>query len=178
MTPEPLGRVVEGDRRLLAKIDAAMEEAARRGGVVCGRGCTECCRGPFEVTALDALRLREGLRRLEKEDPARAARIKERVEADPGDAAEDRMCAALDPESGTCDLYAWRPVTCRTFGPATRTVEGGVAACERCYRGLEDEQVAARAVDVDPDGMEAALLDELESLGCEGASTVAQALKP
>ena len=181
MTRVEWARIAEEDRRLLVVIANAMDEVKRRSGerVVCRLGCTECCRGPFEITALDALRLRAGLRALESTDAARAERVKARAGESVAATAEeeDRMCPALDPETGGCNLYAARPVTCRTFGPATRTVEGGVAACELCYAGEEDDAVAACAVEVDGEGLEAALLEELEGLGSGGATTVGEALR-
>ena len=33
---------------------------------------------------------------------------------------DDVPCPALDPETGGCDLYAARPITCRTFGLTLR----------------------------------------------------------
>lgn len=151
-----------------------MAEAASRGGVACRLGCTECCRGAFELTAADVLRLREGFRRLCERDAATAARLLARVDASTG--GDDEFCPALDPETGACELYEARPVTCRTFGPATHTVEGGVAACERCYAGLSDAGIAARAVSPDPHGLEAALIAELKDKGHGGAASVAAAL--
>jgi Fe-S-cluster containining protein len=85
------------------------------------------------------------------------------------------MCPVLDPETGACVLYEARPVTCRVFGAATRTAEG-VAACEKCYAGWSDEAIAAQATDVDPDGLEAALIAELEARGHKCAASVAEAL--
>lgn len=174
-----LVRIEAADRRILDGIAAAMAEVVSKGGVACRRGCTECCRGPFEITMLDALRLESGLHQLSGRDAARAERVKARAEecaaGDPG--AEDRMCAALDPGTGECDLYEARPVTCRLFGPATWTIEGGVAACELCYVGLDDSAVADRAVEVDAEGQEQALLEELARLGCRGVTTVADAIR-
>lgn len=172
-------RIETADRRLLGGIAVALAEAESRGGVACRRGCIECCRGPFEITMLDALRLEAGLHELSQTDAARAQRVKARAEeCAAGDAgAEDRMCPALDPETGECDLYEARPVTCRLFGPATRTIEGGVAACDLCYQGLDDGAVADRAVEVDAEGQERALLEELERLGWQGVTTVADALR-
>ena len=36
------------------------------------------------------------------------------------DFANDAACPALDPATGRCDVYAWRPMTCRVFGPPVR----------------------------------------------------------
>jgi Fe-S-cluster containining protein len=179
MTDADRARIEAADRRLLEDIASAAAEAVRKGGVACRRGCTECCRGPFEITMLDALRLETGLRELSHSDAARAQRVKARAEEAAACHAgmEDRMCPALDPQTGECDLYEARPVTCRLFGPATRTVEDGVAACELCYQGRDDGEVADRAVEVDAEGRESALLEELERLGWSRTTTVTEAIR-
>jgi len=177
---------VASDRELIQIVDAAMAEAVRLSGkwVVCEPGCAECCIGPFPITQLDAWRLREGLAQLELRDAARAARVRrrsreriERLTDYPGDTttgildededAEDRFaalpdeeyCPALDPETLTCDLYEARPITCRIFGPAVRSGGDALGVCELNYEGATNEQIAACQVQVDPGGMEDALLE-------------------
>jgi Fe-S-cluster containining protein len=153
---EPV-RPAEGGRGLglnLAQIDAAMAEAVRKSGawIACRAGCFECCIGPFPITQDDARRLRSGLSRLAGTDPGLAARLQHRarihVEAD------EAPCPALDPETGTCDLYDDRPVTCRTFGPAVRSGGQVVGVCELCYVGATDEEIASCAVQVDLDDVQ------------------------
>ena len=177
---------VTSDRELIQIVDAAMAEAARLSGawVVCRPGCAECCLGPFPITQLDAWRLREGLAQLERRDPERAARVRRRSResvarmADfPGDSttgildedeeAEERFaalpdeeyCPALDPDALTCDLYEARPITCRIFGPAVRSGGDVLGVCELNYQGATDEQIVACQVQVDPAGLEDALLE-------------------
>ena len=195
-----LVRIEDGDRELVRIVDAAVGEAARRSGpwVVCRRGCTQCCLGPFAITQLDAGRLKEGLRMLEAADPYRAERVKRRAARYvaaigpqyPGDpvtgaladaenlppAFDDEACPALDPETGCCDLYSARPITCRTFGPAVRTGDQEFAVCELCYEGATEQQTAACAVEIDPDRLEYALLTALEARGVQGMTIVAFAL--
>ena len=202
---EPLARLASGDRTLVQILDTAMAEAARRSGswLACRPGCTECCIGPFPITQLDALRLRTGLAELEAHDPERAARVRERAwdyvarlgpqfpgdpdagvldESEEGEErfaayAEEEPCPALDPATGTCDLYAARPVTCRLFGPAVRVGGEVLGVCELCYRGARDEEIVACEVEPDPDGLEDALLDEAEeTTGKRGQTIVAFAL--
>jgi len=80
--------------------------------------------------------------------------------------ADDEVCPALDPQTGTCDLYAWRPMTCRTFGPPVRSgPEQGLAVCELCYHGASDEQIAACEMVPDPDGLEEKLLRQMAEKG-------------
>jgi Fe-S-cluster containining protein len=186
---------VPTDRDLIQIVDGAMAEAARRSGawLACRPGCHQCCIAPFAITQLDAVRLRAGLADLELVDLERAAAVRRRARAsverlcrespadplgyalDCDDAAEDEPCPALDPATGTCDLYAARPVTCRTFGPAVRS-GGSVAVCELCYREASDAEIAACEVAVDPDHLEAELLQHLEGAGRSGDTVVAFAL--
>lgn len=164
---------MDGDRELIQIVDGVMAEAERRSGawLACRPGCFQCCIGPFPITQLDALRLQEGLADLGAQDPERAVRVRTRAEASVArlrrefganpvaqvleieEAAEDELCPALDPESGLCELYAARPITCRTFGPAVRlssaTEAHAVGVCELCYQGASDAQIAACEVEID-----------------------------
>ena len=188
---------MRGDPELVQIVDRAMAEAVRKSGswLLCRLGCHECCIGPFPITQLDAARLREGLTQLEGRDPQRAARVRlrsltavERIRrefpADPvkmvlevDEAADDQLCPALDPATGTCDLYTARPITCRTFGPAVRLRSESLGICELCYRGATDEQIAACQVVVDPDGLESELISQLErTADARGETIVAFAL--
>jgi len=167
---------------LIQIVDAALAEAARRSGpwLLCHPGCAQCCLGEFPITQLDAARLRRGLAKLESREPQRAARVRRRAReavALPAPMADDDPCAALDPETGTCDLYAARPIACRTFGPPVRCESGDLGVCELCFEGASDAQIAACEVDFDPQGLELVLLRELEeTAGVRGETTVALAL--
>jgi Fe-S-cluster containining protein len=173
------------DRDLIQIIDTAMAEAVRIAGpwIACKPGCTQCCISPFPISMLDAARLRSGLDQLQLVEPDRAAAVRRRAQeyvarlADyPGDPqtgvlaegaaeseqfealAEGEPCPALDPATGTCDLYASRPLTCRVFGPAVRMCDAALGVCELCFEGASDEQIAECVVEVDPDNLEAELL--------------------
>jgi Fe-S-cluster containining protein len=194
-----LVQIEAGDRRLLAAVSDSLAEAARRSGdwLACRPGCTECCIGPFGITQLDALRLRKGLEALAETDPERAAAVRSRAEAYvraapvyPGDPAsgalwdedalppalDDLPCPALDPVTGYCDLYAARPIICRSFGPVTRIGEDTLGACELCYTGAAEQQMLECAVEIDPEGLEDGLLTALASDGLHGMTIVAFAL--
>ena len=169
------------DAQLIQIVDAALAEAVTKAGswLACRVGCTECCIGPFPITPLDAERLRQGFDDLTWRDPERAARVRERARdyverlsrEYPGDtvarllgeeeAADQEPCPALDPESGACDLYAARPVTCRTFGPPIRFNSSSLAVCELCFVGASNEEIAACEVEVDTETLDAALLGEM-----------------
>ncbi len=182
------------DSELVQIVDAALAEAGRRSGawLACRAGCCECCTGPFPITQLDAARLRGGLAGLEVSDPARAARVRKRAEdavrrmpARPApldeesfdgfveSLPEEEACPVLDPESGTCELYSARPITCRTFGPAIRLGGDALGTCHLCYEGASDEEIAGCGVDLDI----AALEEELgREAGGRAPTLVALAL--
>ena len=189
------------DRELIQIIDSALADATQRAGswLVCRPGCTQCCIGAFEINQLDAARLRHGLAGLETSDSQRAARIRERAREAvvrlsatfPGDSrtgilgessedeerfdsfANDEPCPVLDPQTGTCDLYASRPMTCRTFGPPVRTGnDETLGVCELCFHGASEEEISACEMPVDPDDLESTLVDELEKAAGVGGKTI------
>ena len=137
---------------LIQIVDAGLVEATRKAGawLACRPGCFECCLGPFPITPSDVARLREGLSAI---DPARAARVRRRAREYP-DTADDEPCPALDPETGMCDLYDWRPITCRTFGPPLHFRGEALAVCELCFAGATAEEIAACEVELDADSPE------------------------
>ena len=197
--------VPAGDQRLVQIVDAALAETTKKSGswLVCRPGCTQCCISPFPVNQLDVARLREGMQQLEAADPVRAARVRDRArdslerllptfpgdpatgilaedeeaEARFADFADEEPCPALDPVTGMCDLYAFRPMTCRTFGPPVRSgPEGGLGVCELCYHGASYEEIAACEMKPDPDNLEQELLKEVEQnagAGLRGNTIVA-----
>jgi Fe-S-cluster containining protein len=196
-----------GDTQLVQIMDAALAEAARRAGnwLACQPGCTQCCHGAFAIDALDAERLRAGMEALCAAAPAAAAAIEtrarqwlaEHLAAFPGDPAtgllgqsdedqarfedfaNDAACPALNPATGLCDVYAWRPMTCRVFGPPVRmnvrTVEGdSLGCCELCFVGATEAEIAACEMPI-PHELESRLLAET---GQSGETVVAFALLP
>jgi Fe-S-cluster containining protein len=93
------------------------------------------------------------------------------------DLAENEPCPVLDPETGMCDLYSSRPMTCRVFGPPIRS-EGGLGVCELCFHGATDKEIAACEMPVDPGGLEPVLREELEkTTGTRGETIVAFCLQ-
>jgi Fe-S-cluster containining protein len=190
-----------GDAQLVQIMDAASAEAARQAGpwLACRPGCTQCCHGAFAINALDAARLRTGMNALHAADPETADAIRKRArswldEFGPdfpgnamtgrlGDSDEDQArfedfgndapCPALNPETGLCDVYEWRPMTCRVFGPPTRMGEGDeLGCCELCFIGAAESKIVACEMPV-PHELETQLLAET---GESGETVVAFAL--
>ena len=189
------------DKQLVQILDAALHEAEWRSGdwLICKPGCTPCCIGVFAIDQLDALRLHAGLAKLDETDPARAARVRQRSRQSwerlapefPGDvtsgvlgtddeAAENfeefadyEPCPALDPEHGTCDVYEFRPVTCRVFGPPVRS-EGGLGVCELCYHGASTDEIASCELKLDEaNTLQSELVSNLQPGGNGGNTIVA-----
>ena len=199
-----VGWLEEEDALLVAAVDAACAASHRlaAGRLDYGRGCPACCQGPFPINRLDVLRLQRGLAELARTDPERARAIEVAAEGDvealapdfPGEAATGvlveeegaregfftrhgaRPCPALDLRTGRCQLYAHRPITCRTFGPPVHLGGRDLEACELCFQGSADEENACR-VTPDAEGREDAILDRLEAEeGDRGETIVAYAL--
>ncbi|MGA7857327.1 MAG: YkgJ family cysteine cluster protein [Terracidiphilus sp.] len=200
-----------GDSQLVQIVDASLAEAARRAGpwLACRPGCTQCCHGAFAINALDVLRLRAGMEELRTNQPALAASLERRARAwltehlpdfpgDPvtgllGDSEADQArfedfaneapCPALDPATGLCDVYAWRPMTCRVFGPPIRMAAAdnpdenhgdALGCCDLCFIGATEAEIAACEMPI-PHALESSLLDQT---GQSGETIVAFALLP
>jgi len=74
--------------------------------------------------------------------------------------ADDAPCPALDPATGRCDVYAWRPMMCRLFGPPVRQESGALGCCELCFTTADDEEIAACEMPV-PHDLEEALVAQM-----------------
>jgi Fe-S-cluster containining protein len=187
------------DAELVQIVDSALADAAARSGhwLVCRPGCSHCCPGVFAISALDALRLRDGLAALRETDPDRAARVRNRAEISvnahaaefPGDPetgilgtseqdeqrfaefANDEPCPALDPATGTCDLYAARPLTCRIFGPPVLSADG-LGMCELCFDGASEIEMVAAEMRLTHGPLEDSLTAEVEQAGAPRGSTI------
>jgi Fe-S-cluster containining protein len=194
-------RLPTGDSQLVQIVDAALDDASRRAGdwLVCRVGCTQCCYGAFAINELDALRLRTGMEMLRGTEPELAAEVERRAHAwieayganfpgnlaaeELGDSEADRdrfeefandgACPALDPATGRCDVYQWRPMTCRVFGPPVRVGDGNALGhCELCFHGASEDEVKACEMTL-PHEIENTLMDEV---GKTGETVVAFAL--
>ncbi len=116
--------------------------AARKNRVQCKRGCHECCAsGFFDITLLDALHLRESLKKvpapIREKVIAKAQEQLDILEKKGAFSRKDPLlkslpaidsisrrsakmrCPALD-DNGVCLIYEHRPHICRIFGPTIR----------------------------------------------------------
>ena len=83
----------------------------------------------------------------------------------------DEPCPALDPQSGLCELYEARPMTCRVFGPPVRS-EDGLGVCELCFQDASSEEIAECEMVADPENLEERLLAEVEKLSRKRGDTI------
>jgi Fe-S-cluster containining protein len=123
--------------------------------IVCAQGCSECCRGLFDITLLDACYLKSGFERLDEgikrvlieKARKRLALLRDewpefdvpyilnvRPEKDwevlmPDD--DETPCLLLS-ETGECLLYDYRPMTCRLHGIPHIDFSGEVFFDEWC----------------------------------------------
>jgi len=138
-------------RSLLETLDAWFARAVDRAGpgvIPCGRGCSACCHGVFDISPADAALMKEGLGSLPPEQlaalSAKAAEQLERyakvlptwpapwdVEALSEEVFDEltehlvaEPCPALGDDGG-CAIYAHRPATCRMTGLAMDLGDAG-----------------------------------------------------
>ena len=109
-----------------------------RSAMGCRVGCTDCCRGRLSITHVEAAYLRRGLvgvpRSVRQELSRRAA-----------DESRE-MCPALDP-NGRCQIHAFRPLVCRSYGAPLRyrppvSIIGPpvIDVCDKNFAGIDTSQ--------------------------------------
>lgn len=198
-------KVSSRDSELLSTIEASWTEGSERSGawLVCRQGCSDCCVGPFAITALDAWRLKEGMAVLRQKDPRRWTRVLESANRSvrsfaqefPGDIVtgilsgeeqkeavffekfSDVPCPALDPQSLLCDLYTSRPISCRTFGLPVKMGGLDLEPCSLCFQGASESEVERCRVTVSGERLEETLVQVVEEAeGRSGETLVAFAV--
>lgn len=152
--------------RILTDADAFFRRVleAQPQQLQCGRGCSLCCYGLFEIGSGDVPVLAEGLAKLH---PARRKKIvrkaREIVEAS---AHPDlRSCSPIEKEtffartaetpcpnlddSGQCMMYEHRPLVCRTFGLPLRNGDDYLGdVCELNFTTASQSEKEAAAWDL------------------------------
>lgn len=154
--------------------DDAFLRARQRAGswIACHDGCDSCCRRPFAITQQDAAALKTGFahlpKHLQETIRSRARNAWHTMSMDfPGDSRTgiltDREdwrawffekssgipCPVLDPDTGGCLLYQWRPVACRLYGPLIQIGNQTSDPCPLCFQGASAVEVAASQVTVE-----------------------------
>ncbi len=139
-------------RQLLGDLDEWFAQGVASAGhdvVLCRRGCSACCNGPFDISPADAQMISAAVDRLPADIAAQVrARAQEQIatyhEAAPwwqspwdvdildeeyfdrfGLQLAHHPCPALGDDSG-CVIYDNRPATCRMIGLSLVKPDGGV----------------------------------------------------
>lgn len=95
------------------RVQAILEE---RSDWLCGKGCDSCCRRLANVPLLTLDEwnlLREGLSEL---TPERLQEVSRNMTSLTSQQSRPITCPMLDLSTGSCPVYAQRPVACRTYG--------------------------------------------------------------
>lgn len=150
---------------LLGEVDAWFQRCLEQHPelIECRNGCSECCRGLFDITLLDAFYLRRGFDRLS--EPLKTTIVKvasgrlellsrvnpafvepwllNGIPEDDWDALmpeEDEAPCLLLSESGGCLIYEYRPMTCRLNGIPLIDVSGEELFDEWCTLNFTEEE--------------------------------------
>jgi Fe-S-cluster containining protein len=148
----------------------------------CGKGCSLCCYGLFEIGSGDVPLIAEGLETLH---PARRKMIIRRAQELVASSKHPdlRQCTPAEKESffartastpcpnlnegGECLMYEHRPLVCRTFGLPLRDGENYIGdICELNFREAPQTERAAAAWD----------LQWEDALGAEDEYTIPEAI--
>src|SRR5438105_9502158 len=157
LSPPPLRREPMY-KRILEEADEFFSSVMRSQpqNLQCGRGCSLCCYGLFEIGSGDVPIIAEGL---EKLHPMRRKKIVKRAlelivssrhpnlrECSPIEKEEffDRTASTPCPnlnESGECMIYDSRPLVCRTFGLPLRDGDNYLGdVCELNFTSASDAE--------------------------------------
>lgn len=117
-------------RSLVAKVDAFCGAVSHRLGahMLCAPGCAACCRA-ITVFPVEAFALAHALAQLPTEQVRR-------IRTGLSDSTRRTICPLL--AEARCQLYAARPVICRTHGLPLLTRRGGDPQITWCPRNFND----------------------------------------
>ena len=152
---------LEGYGKLLARVDRWYSGCLDRypEHITCRSGCSDCCRGLFDITLLDAWHLRAGFKQLSapvrKEAVRKAKRRTESLAVFWPELAppyllnhrpdeqweelmpdEDDTPCPLVGKDGRCLAYDHRPMTCRLHGLPLVDLDGEIFHDEWCTRNF------------------------------------------
>lgn len=162
--------ILQNYRLLLNSVDSWFARAASAAGdaVRCGKGCSACCRGLFDITLLDALFLRQSYDKLSPsvQEVVLSRVLKQRdalqlawPELSPPniinfltDEDLSRLMPEDDPtpcpllgEDNLCLVYENRPMTCRLHGIPLVDISGEFFHDEWCTCNFKDDDPLDRA---------------------------------
>jgi len=157
-----MNRIIRKYSQFLEHTTEQFSVASKKNNVKCKRGCHECCTsGFFDITLLDALYIRENLKKI----PANIRKYVVNKANEQLDVLEKKGaflrknpllktlasidsisrrsaimgCPALD-DNGACLIYEHRPHICRLFGPTIRGTRRAVRleGCGYFQRDISD----------------------------------------
>ena len=171
-------------KRILEEADAFFASVMRTEGenLQCGRGCSLCCYGLFEIGSGDVPVIAEGL---EKLHPARRKKIVRRSMEIVAESRHPNLrdCSPIEKEAffertastpcpnlndaGECMIYDSRPLVCRTFGLPLRDGDRYIGdVCELNFTDADQATKEAAAWD----------LQREDELGPEDEFTIPEAV--
>jgi len=156
-------QIVEEYKKLLNEIDIWFKKSISiyPDQIKCNKGCSECCRGLFDITLLDAFFIKTGFKTLPvktRDDLINQAnKIVKKTEKIWPDFAppyllnykpaeewdmimpddDETPCIFLD-KHGNCLIYNYRPMTCRLHGLPMVDISGEVMHDEWCTNNFID----------------------------------------
>lgn len=131
------------------------EIVAAHGNWPCRKGCDECCRRLASAPRVSRAEW-QAIAAAVEDLPAEVAEAARRRMRESASAARPVVCPLLDIDSGTCLVYAARPVACRAYGFYAE--RDAVLGCGRI------EALGGESADI-VWGNHAALEDRLQGLG-------------
>ena len=159
MADDSYKRILERADRFFA--DVSREQAQH---LQCGRGCTFCCYGLFEIGGADVAIIADGLSRLHPKRRAMILRKAEEIIASSNhpdlrecspeekEAFFDRTASTPCPnlsDAGECMIYDSRPLVCRTFGLPIRDGKKYIGdICDLNFNDATDAEKNAAAWDL------------------------------
>jgi Fe-S-cluster containining protein len=176
--------VADDYKSVLERADAffASVTSTQPQNLQCGRGCSLCCYGLFEIGSGDVPVIGDGLARLHPQRRMKIIRRAQKMieetahpnlrESSPAekDAFFDRTSSLPCPnlsDQGACMIYDSRPLVCRTFGLPLRQAETYIGdICELNFTEASDAQKSSAAWD----------LEWEDELGPEDEFTVPEAI--
>jgi bacillithiol system protein YtxJ len=84
----------------------------------------------------------------------------------------DRSCPALDPPTGLCLLYDFRPLSCRTFGPPVQLGCDKLPPCGLGFRGAKEDEIEICRIHPDPENLEGLIFEQTGTTEEEDWETV------